>query len=185
MTQEEILMLMKSDTNKGMHIVTNQFAALVYKTVWGKLNSVCSAEDIEEVVSDVFLEFYKKHGTVDLSKGSLSTFFITLAQRKAVDIFRKQLRQQNIAKVLSGQNEDITFYTENSVLKSEERELILNCILKLGEPDSTIIYRKFYYGETYQEIGNKLGLSENAVNKRYLNAIDKLHLMMKGDFFND
>lgn len=185
MTQEEILKLMKSDTDKGMNIVTKQFAALVYKTVWGKLNSVCSAEDIEEVVSDVFYEFYKKYEAVDLSKGSLATFFIILAQRKAVDVFRKQMRQQNIEKVLSGQTEDFSFHTENSVLESEEREIILNNILLLGEPDSTIIFRKFYYGETYQEIGNKLGLSENAVNKRYLNAINKLSHMMKGAIFND
>ncbi len=185
MTQEEILRLMKTDSDAGMQIVTNQYAALVYKVVWGKLACVCSSEDVEEAVSDVFLDFFRSHHLVDLSKGSLTTFLITLAQRRAVDVLRKFIRQQNIDNMLSDRTEDSALHTENEVLKSEEREIILNSILSLGEPDSTIIYRKFFFGENYSEIGNKLGLSENAVNKRYLKAIEKLNLIMKGDIFND
>lgn len=185
MTQEEVLELMKTDYDKGMYIVTCQYSALVYKVVWGKLASVCSSEDIEETVSDVFLDFFRKHASVDLSKGSLSSFLITLAQRRAVDEFRRIMRQKSIDNVLSEKAEDLAFSTENTVMKNEERELLLDSILELGEPDSTIIYRKFYYGETYSEIGNRLGLSENAVNKRYLKAIDKLSLMMKGEIFSD
>ena len=88
MTQEEILSTMRTDPEKGMSTVTCLYTALVYKVVWGKLASVCTSEDIEETVSDVFLEFYRKHDSVDLSKGSLATFLITLAQRRAVDVFR-------------------------------------------------------------------------------------------------
>ncbi len=185
MTQEEVLSLMKTDTDKGMLAVTHLYTALVYKVVWGKLSAVCSPEDIEETVSDVFFDFFRNHGSVDLSKGSLTAFIITLAQRRAVDTARKIIRQKNIDKVLNDDAEDLSFRTENTVLKNEEREILLSGILELGEPDSTIIYRKFYYGENYEEIGNRLGLSANAVNKRYLKAVSKLSLMMKGENFND
>ena len=63
MTQEDILALMKSDPEKGMKFVTWQYTALVYKTVLHKLSSVCSMEDVEETVSDVFLDFYKSHAS--------------------------------------------------------------------------------------------------------------------------
>lgn len=185
MTQEEILVLMKTDPEKGMLKLTEQYTALVWKVIWGKLSGICSSEDVEETVSNVFLDFYRKHSTVDLTKGSLASFLITLAQRRAIDEFRRVMRLKNIEKAMNEKSEIISLQTENTVLKNEEREFLLGSILSLGEPDSTIIYRKFYYGETYSEIGNRLGLSENAVNKRYLKAIDKLSNMMKGENFSD
>ena len=185
MTQEEILVLMKTDPEKGMVAVSGQYAALVRKVVWGKLSGICTSEDIEETVSDVFLDCYRKHGTVDISKGSLASFLITLAQRRATDEFRRVMRQKNIEKAMNEKSEIVFLQTENTVLEKEERDFLLSAVLSLGEPDSTIIYRKFYYGETYSEIGSRLGLSENAVNKRYLRAIDKLSNMMKGENFSD
>ena len=185
MTQEEILSTMRTDPEKGISTVTCLYTALVYKVVWGKLASVCTSEDIEETVSDVFLEFYRKHDSVDLSKGSLSTFLITLAQRRAVDVFRKIIRQKNIDEMLTKDLSEAAFTTDETILRQEERKILLESILKLGEPDSTIIYRKFFYGETYSEIGNILGLSENAVNKRYLRAIEKLSSIMKGEISCD
>lgn len=185
MTQEEVLALMKSDPEKGMQAVTWQYTALVYKTVLHKLSSVCSTEDVEETVSDVFLDFYKNYQTVDLSKGSLASFLMVLAQRRAVDVFRKKMRQKNIDMLLSEEENKNAERTENTALKNEERNFLINAILKLGEPDSTIIFRKFYFGETYEEIGNRLGLSANAVNKRYLRSIEKLSIMMEGENFSD
>ena len=185
MTQEEILVLMKTDPQKGMIALTEQYTALVWKVIWGKLSGICSTEDVEETVSDVFLEFYRKKNCVDFSKGSLSSFLITLAQRRAIDEFRRVMRLRNIEKAMEEKSETLFQQTENTVLKKEEREFLLESIFSLGEPDSTIIYRKFYYGETYSEIGNRLGLSENAVNKRYLKAIDRLGNMMKGENFSD
>ena len=185
MTQDEMLEFMKTDPERGMRIVTGQYAALVFKVVWGKLASVCQHEDIEETVSDVFLEFFRKYNTVDLSKGSLTSFLVTLAQRRAVDEFRRIMRQKNIDALMTENAPQLSSGTDNSVLKNEERQILLKSIIDLGEPDSTIIYRKFFYSETYSEIGKRLGLSENAVNKRYLRAIEKLSTAMKGEIFND
>lgn len=184
MTQEELLTLMKSDAEKGMQIMLKQYSALVYKIAWSKLSRVCSAEDIEEVVSDVFLEFYKHYQTIDLSKGSITSFIMILTQRRSVDVFRKVTKRQQLY-ILEENSITPGELTEDTILKNEERTLLFNYILELGEPDSTIIFRRFYFGETYGEIGKRLSLSENAVNKRYLRAIDRLRLMMKGEDFCD
>ena len=185
MTQEEILSLMKTDPEKGLKTVVFQYTGLVYKIVLHKLSSICPSEDIEETVSDVFLDFYKNHRSVDLSKGSLASFLIILAQRRAVDVFRKAVRQENIDALLSENAAGKTESTDAIVLEKAEREILFNAVLKLGEPDSTIVFRKFYYGETYEEIGNRLGLSANAVNKRYLRSVEKLSSIMKGENISD
>ena len=190
MTQEEILALMKSDSDKGMEAVMKQYTALVYKIALSKLSSVCSQEDIEETVSDVFVEFYRKYETIDFSKGSLTSFIMLLAQRRSVDTFRKAVKSKNAYTVLSEDISDAdTIFTEDIIMKREERNLLFDCILELGEPESTIIFRKFYFGETFAEIGKRLSLSANAVNKRYLRSIEKLSRelasIMKGEVYND
>ncbi len=184
MTQEELILLMKANPDKGIQAVTKQYAALVYKIAWGKLSTVCSAEDIEETVSDVFYDFYKNFESVDLAKGSLTSFIMILAQRRSVDAFRRLTRQKFMFDLIENTVSDKES-TENTILKNEERNLLFDSILKLGEPDSTIIFRRFYYNENYSEIGKKTGLSENAVNKRCLRAIEKLSQMMKGDDISD
>ena len=104
MTQEEILVLMKTDPEKGMLNLAEQYTALVWKVVWGKLSGICQEEDVEETVSDVFLDFYRKHNTVDLSKGSLAKPFTTRIARTFSSIdslrrsyFLKTLRKAGIA----------------------------------------------------------------------------------------
>lgn len=180
MTQEELLMLIRSDKDKGMQAILNQYSALVYKIAWSKLSSLCSAQDIEEAVSDVFIEFYRCAESIDLEKGSLTSFIMLLAQRRSVDAFRKFTRLQYMYSLVDNiavENER----TEDTILQIEERQELFNAILALGEPDSTIIFRRYYFGETYEEIGKRLTMSANAVNKRCLRALDRLRLMMKGE----
>ena len=105
--------------------------------------------------------------------------------RRAVDVFRKAVRQKNIDALLSENAAKKTESTDVVVLEKAEREILINAVLKLGEPDSTIVFRKFYYGETYEEIGKRLGLSANAVNKRYLRSVEKLSSIMKGENISD
>lgn len=184
MTQEEILALMRSDADKGIEAVTRMYSALVYKIAWTKLSSVCTKEDVEETVSDVFLDFYKNYNSVDLNKGSLTSFIMVLAQRRSVDVFRKALRQKNIDSFYEGYVSSGDFSADMTP-ESDERSRLLECIGRLEKTEQTIIFRKYYFGETYNEIGLRLGLSENAVNKRCLRAVEKLSIMMKGENDDD
>ncbi|MBQ8210203.1 MAG: sigma-70 family RNA polymerase sigma factor [Clostridia bacterium] len=184
MTQEELLQLIKSDTEKGMQAILKQYSALVYKIAWSKLSSVCTAQDIEETVSDIFIEFYKRIEVIDLTKGSLTSFIMLLAQRRSVDAFRKFTRQQYMYSLVENTVAESEL-TEDTILRNEDRQALFDSILELGEPDSTIIFRKYYFGETYEEIGKRLSMTANAVNKRCLRAIDRLRLMMKGEIIGD
>ena len=62
---------------------------------------------------------------------------------------------------------------------------MLALLMALGEPETTILFRRYYYGESYAEIGKLVHLSENAVNKRCLKALQTLRKQMKGDISHD
>lgn len=87
-----LLKMIKESSNPGLSHLIDQYTPLVYTIVKSKISSVCSEEDIEEIVSDVFIAFYNQIDHVNLSKGSLAAYLTVIAKRKAVDRFRKALR---------------------------------------------------------------------------------------------
>ena len=184
MTQTELLALFRSDKERGLEAIVSAYAALVGKTVRLTGGSALSPEDAEEIISDVFLAFYRSAEGFDEEKGRLSTFLITLARRKTVDRLRRRERfetqpLEEAATLLSPEN------VEETVLREEERERLTSALVALGEPDATILFRRYYLEESWAQIGRRVGLSENAVNQRALRAQKKLLAGMKGEDRND
>ena len=182
MTQTEMLELLQADPERGIRTVISAFSALSEKTILRLAGGVLRSEDVEELVSDVFLQVYRSRETISPEKGSLATFIITLSKRRATDALR---RKRDPAKtplpledaVLS----DALESPEAAVLREETRRRLVRAIASLGPPDSTIVFRRYYYGESYAAIGKRLGMTENAVNKRCLKAKEKLRHCMEGE----
>lgn len=186
MLDSALIKLIKKDTQKGMSALMEQYTGLVYTIVKNKLSSYCTAEDIEEAVSDVFAAFYNQIDSVDLEKGSLSAYLMTIAKRKAVDKFRSSYRQDEI--VIEEENYikiPDSFNLENEAEKNELTERLLAEIDALGEPDSTIIYRKFYFGESAKKIADHTGLMHDNVRKRQSRALKRLESRLKGDYYEN
>ena len=57
---------------------------------------------------------------------------------------------------------------------------IFNAIKNLGEPDSSIIFRKYYYGESSEKIAEILDMTPSNVDTRAHRAIKKLREMLGG-----
>ena len=58
MEDNELLGLLKNSPQKGLAAVVKQYSAYVYKIAYTRLGRVCSREDIEEAVSDIFMRFF-------------------------------------------------------------------------------------------------------------------------------
>lgn len=187
MTDKEILSVLFENSEAGMQKVFDKYVALVYKIVLQKTKDVCSKEDVEETVSDVFVDFYNSFPKIDFDKGTLMTFLITIANRKAIDCFRRKTRSH--IQLLSSDDENAKEIsqksdTEDEILDAIERDFLFANVLGLGEPDSVIIIRKYFLGETCKEIGKHLGMTANAVNKRLKRSLEKLRIIMEGANYN-
>ena len=67
---------------------------------------------------------------------------------------------------------------ESSALK----ELLLNKVKELGEPDSTIIIQKYFYERNAKEISSLIGMNHAAVRMRCSRAVKKLRSLLR-DFY--
>jgi len=183
MFDSALLELIKTDRNKALLHLINQYSPLVYTVVKSKISSVCTEEDIEETVSDVFSAFYKQAERVDLSRGSIAAYLVILAKRKAVDVYRKASKNMEVS-LLNDENESIdlpdTFNLEDEVQKKELKKQLLSVISALGEPDTSIIIHRFYLGASTKDIACAVGLSEDNVRQRLSRALKKIEKKLKG-----
>ncbi len=94
MNDNELLMLLKSDPEQGLAQVVRQYSAYVHKTAYTRLKDVCTREDIEEAVSDIFLMFYNIGSKNSFEMTSVRALLSVIAKRHCINIFHRQCRQE-------------------------------------------------------------------------------------------
>ena len=177
MTDRELLLLISEDKVKGFSLLVDTYSALVYKIVSSIVLSVGTREDAEECVSDTFLAFYNNLDDVDPEKGSIKGYLALIAKRRAINLYHTLKRQSfNEAEL----DEGTAAAAADEVADYETRQALVNAVKALGEPDSTIVTRKYILGETAREISQTVGLSPEAVQKRLERSVDKLKSMLGG-----
>lgn len=170
---QKLLDLIKKNPSKGLGLLIETYSGLIYYIVQGKLTD--SPQDIEECVSDVFLHFYEQIEAVDLNKGSIKAYLATIATRSAVSVYRKTVARKETA-----MEEEVTpeiveeRHPESVLLEGEKRNRILQELEKLGEPDTEIMYRRYFLAQPVKEIADIIGMKSNSVTKRISRALDIL-----------
>ena len=84
----------------------------------------------------------------------------------------KGVKSENISRHL---------WVEEALITKEFREALLREIKALGEPDSTILLRKYYFSESSREIAAALNLTVSSVDTRTHRAIQKLRSIFGGE----
>ena len=177
MTDRELLDYIKSDSRKGMELLIESYSALVYKIVSSVILPVGSYEDAEECVSDTFIAFYNYIDKIDLQKATLKGFVAMIAKRNAISFYRTLKRNA----LVSGSFDEMPDLPQNeNTLDTDTKQALANAIKALGEPDSTIVTRRYILGETAKEISAVVGLSSEAVQKRLERSLPKLREMLGG-----
>ena len=175
----ELLRLLERDPESCIRQLMHQYAALAYSIVAGRAGGAASAEDIEECVSDVFFEVYRQRERFDSEKGTLRAFISVVARNRAVNLFRKAAREAG-RRAVGEPPEGVEPGFEEAVVGAEERRNLMETIRSLGEPDSQIIFRKYYFGQKSKEIAADLGMTPGAVDTRLSRALGKLRSMLGG-----
>lgn len=185
MSDRQILELLYEDSNRAMELLYDQYIGLLYYIVKHKIGEVGTNEDVEECVSNILYQFYEQRTRVDLSKGTIKAYLCVMANRMAIDTYRKLMRvacqqyntEESIEPKLEGEigNDMI-----NSVIVKEERMQLYEHINRLREPDREIMLRKYYLGQKTKEIAEVLHLKENTVDQRVSRTLRKLRILLGG-----
>ena len=175
MTDKELIVKLKSSPHDGLAAVVDRYTAYVMKIARTKLGGICSSEDIEEAVSDIFFKFYKTGLECGFEIRSVRAYLSVIAGRHCTDVFRRAVSAPDILPLEdAGETaaEDMSYDT---------RSALAEAVKKLGEPDTSIFIRKYFFGQKTKEIAEELHLNPKAVDKRVSRGLVKLRKILKED----
>ncbi len=181
MTDQEFRKHMEESPEECMRVIFDEYCNYVYVIAAAKLKGCGTTEDIEECVSDVFAEVFKKFDKLGNRDGDLKGFIGVIARRKAIDMFRRLSGKADMTVSASDESLIQISSSENiieSTETSERNSILLDKIKELGEPDTTIIIKQYYYNMTVAEIGKLISMTAAAVQKRSIRAREKLKSML-------
>ena len=181
MTDSDFKALMLRSAENAHRKLFDEYSGYVYSICANKLNDCGSKEDIEECLSDSFAAIFRYFDSESNRNGDLKGIIGTITKRIAVDYFRKL--SGKTGRIVSIDDEE--FPTISSDIRVDDetekaviREIIMDCIDRLGEPDSSIIVFYFFYGRTSWEIAKHLHMSDWTVQKRISRAKKKLEKLL-------
>ena len=183
MEDKDLLRLLYRSPSEGMARLMDLYTGLVYAVVKGKLLDFPHVStDIEDCVADVFSKFYMNLSDYDPSLSSIKAYLCVLARNHALNLAKKRSRIQKTSlddeeNFLILSNED---GPEEVLLEKELRQEVIRAVEDLGQPDSVIIVRKFYYGQSSKAIALAMGMTVSNVDTRTARALNKLKKMFGG-----
>ena len=183
MNDEKLLKLLKTEPERGMKKLIERWGGLVRAVIRAKLSpSVFCSADAEDCEAQTFAEFYFAAVKGEVEPGALRGRLCVIAKRNAVDKLRKYYREAGVSPLTDAMTEVIPDgETPESVLvEAEDRRRLVDAVKALGRPDSEIIIRKYYLGQSSGEIAGILGMSVSNVDTRTHRAIKKLQSSLGG-----
>lgn len=176
MTDERVRELLKSSPEKAHRLIFDEYYNYVYTIVFNRLRSCASIEDIDECVSDVFSDIFLRYDPDSSYNGDIKGFVAAVARNRAVDMFRRLSRKKGTVYISDSEAMQLSSDERVDELAetAETGHALLDAVRSLGEPDSTIIMQKYYYGKSSAKIADMVSMRPEAVRKRLSRAMEKL-----------
>lgn len=187
LSDDELISEIKREPSRGMKLLIDMYSATVFGAVNSRLGGVCSYDEIESCVSLVFTEFYFNLKKFDCRKCSIKTYLCALARNKAIEEYRRAMRYNIRVRAEDDVIMDIPdgFDLENLAERRISERQLLRAVDALGNPDSRIIIRRYFYAQPSKQIAREMGMSDASVRKRISRSLAKLREMLREDLYDD
>ena len=130
-----------------------QYVNLVYSVAHRVLHQ---DQDAEEATQDVFMRLWEKSETFDVSKGSFTTWLVTITRRIAIDRLRKRERR---TKNVDMSMDEQPYLWETLLVQDDMSELQSSLLSAMGElppEQQEVIQLAYFQGMTHREIAATL-----------------------------
>lgn len=150
--------------------IIDMYNAYVRTVIRNFSRGAFSEQDLDEMCSDVFYSLWKHRGKLDLKVGFRS--YISAIARNAVKDRFKTAKPicEDIAELEIPSN----FSIENAAEIHEALRCLDKGISTLGERESEIFTRFYFYGESTADIAHKLDITEGTVRATLSRTRNKL-----------
>jgi RNA polymerase sigma-70 factor, ECF subfamily len=125
----------------------------------------------EDVVQDVFVSFWRSPDRFDVNRGSLRSYLLTIAHRRAVDIVRSEEARSRREETTSPPD---SIDLEDEVWARSQGEMVRAAVASLSQDERKAISLAYFAGLTYVEVARQLDEPEGTVKGRIRTGMRKL-----------
>lgn len=170
----DVIRLAKNDEEDSICYLIKKFDLLIKKYA-RQLNYDCAETDLIICL----LELVKKVEVKKLetySEGQLVNYIVNILRNKKIDIYRKRCLDIEVVYM-----EEMTgVESENKI---EDRINLQSVLESLTDKQRDVIIAKYFQGYSDFEIGEKLNISRQAVNKLKKRSLNKLREILMEDSY--
>lgn len=164
MNETKLIRALQRSQRDALDKVIYHYSSYVASIARNVLGDQATREDLEEIVSDVFLALWRTADRLDDSR-PLKSYLAAIARNAAVDRLRRvrpedPLPEEDILPADTAQG------PEAETLKREQAETLRRLLRELPADDREIFVRFYYYRQTVREIAALLGRNESTVKAR-------------------
>jgi len=144
--------------------IINKYTNYLYTIITNMSKGILSNEDIEEIISDVFVVFWQNKDKFDTNK-KLNLYLAGITKNVVKNKFRKLHIDNNIddyENIANINYNDINYEFE----KQEKFKIIENTLNKMPKIDKIIFILFYYNSKSIKDISKKVKLSELSVKSR-------------------
>lgn len=136
-----------------------------------------SSADAEDVVSDVFLDVWRRAGTFE-GRARVSTWLLGIARNKAIDA-RKSRSGDPWDESAAAAIEDPASNPEADVQARDRSAVIRRCLMQLSPAHRDIIDLVYYRGKSIDEIAKLMRVPHATVKTRMFYARKRLAILLR------
>lgn len=154
----------------ALNRVMDHFTPYLSTVVWNVMGPAASVQDVEEVVSDVYLSLWTHRDTLDPARG-VKSWLAAAARNRAID----RMRTAPPPPLPLEDGEPVRGSSPEEELERKQfAAALLQAVEALPPPDNALVFRFYYEEERLKDIARDLGLSVPAAKSRLCRARQKL-----------
>jgi RNA polymerase sigma-70 factor (ECF subfamily) len=151
----------------------DQSSALVYSIA---LRMLADSGDAEEVTLDVYHQVWRSARSYDSSRGSVTSWLVTLTRNRAIDRLRSRAVRARTEEPIAKHNDVPSFAAgpDEATLAGQRRKRILAAMAALSAEQREAIELAFFSGLTHAELADRLRQPLGTVKTRIRLGMMKL-----------
>lgn len=168
----ELISEIRKRNPDAFEFLVDKYTKPVYYLAYNILRISCSKEDIEECVSDVFIDAWRKIEQFDINRGGLKTWVLILTKYKALE-YKRRFEKSNVIELIDEQVKS-PVDLEKQVIDRETQLAVLETIHTFSDLDKQLFIRRYFLGEDISALMSSMGLSRTAVDNRLTRGRKKI-----------
>jgi RNA polymerase sigma factor (sigma-70 family) len=170
---DDLLVSCAEGDEQALGSLYDRFGKVAYGLALRVLRDAALAED---AVQEAFLAVWRQAARFDRSRGTASTWILTIVHRRAVDLVRSQASFNALPDQLevAGPPAVVAESADDDVALRETQGQVQAALATLSRAEREVLGLAYWCGLTQSEIATALGIPSGTVKSRTFNALARL-----------